>query len=119
MCFVRSNRTIIFALRLINKGLLQIMWTIFHGLVAEGRLRQRFAEFSGVGKLGMNRRWEDLGGSWTYTASPDFVCGRLGGEHPLTEGQPHMSFLRHQGIYCAAFPSIRRPRGCATWPRNW
>jgi hypothetical protein len=84
-------------------GLLEIVWTNFQRVGVESLLAQGFAEFSKVQKLGMNWRWEERGGWWMCTASPDSVRGRLAREHPLTQAQPYMSFLRHQGIYCAAF----------------
>jgi len=59
-----------------EQALLQIVWMNFHYLGAKGGLPQGFAGFSRVGKLGMDWRWEDLGGWWTYTASPHFVHGR-------------------------------------------
>ena len=98
-------------------GLLQIVWMILHVSVAECLLGQSLLEFSSVGKLGVKRRWEDLGGSWRDAASLDFVRGCLAREHPLTEAQPHMSFLRHQGIYCVS-PSSRLRNALAAWPGN-
>lgn len=45
-------------------------------IAVESPLLQGFAEFSVVGKLGMNWRCEERGGWWTCTASPRFVRGR-------------------------------------------
>ena len=75
------------------------------------RFPQGFAEFSVLEKPGMKWRQEDPGGWQTYTASPNFVRWRLSSERPATEANPRLSFLRHQGIYCVSFPSIRRREG--------
>ncbi|HEV3109271.1 MAG TPA: protoglobin domain-containing protein, partial [Candidatus Binataceae bacterium] len=43
---------------------LQIVWMNFQRVAVEIPLAQSFAEFSGVGKLGMNWRWQESGGWW-------------------------------------------------------
>src|SRR5271167_1469645 len=60
----------------IIKALLQIVWMNFGRLGAKNLLLQGFAGFYEVRKLGINWRWEDLGGWWNCTASPHFVRGR-------------------------------------------
>ena len=74
--------------QLLKYGSLEIVWTIFHRLAAESPLRQRFTEFSGVGKCGINRRWEDRGGSWTSTACSDLVVGCFVREHLSIKPSP-------------------------------
>src|SRR5271155_256324 len=48
----------------------------FEHMAVESPVAQGFAEFHGVGKVGMNWRWEERGGWWMCTASPHFVRGR-------------------------------------------
>jgi hypothetical protein len=90
----------------------------FLRFAVKGLLPQGFTEFSAVAKLGMNRGWENLGGWWTQTAPRISPAGAWPGNTLSLKPKPHMSFLRHQGIYCVAFPRIRRPGGADAWPRR-
>ena len=70
-------------------------------------LEQRFSEVFTGGKLGMDRRWEDLDGSWRNAASPDFVRGFLLGHaiDSLIPERTHVGLASARGCLLAKLPA--------------